>query len=323
MTLRSFKEKFTFELMLLVVVVGMACLLARMDAYKVVVLNLFYLPIILSGYFLGRSSAGVLALFSAIAVGIASMLNLSGFSGNDLPITVGLVITVWAATLGLTAILVGTLSDQRATKIRELHEAYVGTVDVLATYLQSADPHIRTRSIRTAEISEKVARELHLGPQDIDDVRVAALLHDVGNVQVTTRMLSKAVDTLESTSKLKVDNTFLGADLLQSLGRVMHRAVPLVLSQDDAVREAVTEDEKSIGEDMPVGARILRLAREYVSLTTSHGSRETVTSEQAIKILRSDRSEAYDPRLIDALERILTEDKGARHEPLLASITAE
>jgi hypothetical protein len=136
-------------------------------------------------------------------------------------------------------------------------------------------------------------------------------------------MLSKAVDTLESTSKLKVDNTFLGADLLQSLGRVMHRAVPLVLSQDDAVREAVTEDEKSIGEDMPVGARILRLAREYVSLTTSHGSRETVTSEQAIKILRSDRSEAYDPRLIDALERILTEDKGARHEPLLASITAE
>jgi response regulator RpfG family c-di-GMP phosphodiesterase len=122
---------------------------------------------------------------------------------------------------------------------------------------------------------------------------------------------------------LKADNTFLGADLLQSLGRVMHRAVPLVLSQDDAVREAVTEDEKSAGENMPVGARILRLAREYVSLTTSQGSRETATPEQAIRILRSDRSEAYDLRLIDTLERVLIEDQGARREPVLAGVMAE
>ena len=71
---RNKRDSLVFELMLLVVASGMAFLLYQMGVYKIVVLNLFFLPIVLAGYYLGRTSAGVLALFSVLAATIAATL---------------------------------------------------------------------------------------------------------------------------------------------------------------------------------------------------------------------------------------------------------
>jgi HD-GYP domain-containing protein (c-di-GMP phosphodiesterase class II) len=321
MTGKLKKDKIIFEVMLLVVVLGMAFLLFRMELYKVVILNLFYLPIVLSGYFMGRGSAGILALFSAIAVSIVATFDVTGFSGSSTPLMVGLVLVVWAATLGLTAILVGTLSDERAVKIEELHEAYIGVVDVLATYLHSADPRIKARSARLTEICQQVAEEMHLRRQDMDDIRVAALLHDVGDVEITTRMISRAVDTLEARKPSESNHTFLGADLLHSLGTVLHRAVPLVLNQDDAIREAVSANDKSVEADMPIGARIIRVVWDFVSLTTAVDGRPAMSPQEAMRHLRGNQSETYDQETLDALENVLDSSAEPRGEKVVASIS--
>ena len=52
-----------FEVFLIVVSIGLSCLMYKIDGYKMVVLNLFFLPTVLSAFFLGRYRAGVLALF--------------------------------------------------------------------------------------------------------------------------------------------------------------------------------------------------------------------------------------------------------------------
>ncbi|MBM80314.1 MAG: hypothetical protein CMJ78_06935 [Planctomycetaceae bacterium] len=173
------------ESCLLLVMIGLTCLMYRTSGYKLVVLNLFFLPIVLAGFFLGRYRAGVLAFFSVIAVSVVTALNVMGFAAFTSPIVIALAITIWGAVLGLTAILVGTLSDKRTAKIVELHEAYVGMVEVLSRYLQSANPRLKARSERVAEVSERVAKELKLSAKEIDDIRVAALLHDVGSIEIT------------------------------------------------------------------------------------------------------------------------------------------
>ena len=314
------KERAILEVMLIVVVLGMAYLLLHMDFYKVVILNLFYLPVVLSGYYLGRSSAGVLALFAAIAVSMAATLSVTGFTGNDMPLMVGLVLVVWAANLGLTAILVGTLSDERSTKIEELHEAYVGVVDVLTTYLHSADPRIQARSVRVAEVSQQVAEALHLCRQDVDDIRVAALLHDVGNVEITTRLISRAVDTLEARNPVETNHTFLGTDLLQSLGTVLHRAVPLVLNQDDAIREAVTTERGGVETDMPIGAQIIRAVRQFISLTATGDGRPAMSPQAAMQQLQANHSELYDPKVLEALEGVVCSSAEVRREKAAAGV---
>src|SRR3990172_6317736 len=102
------------EIFLVLIVLALICLLYQTAGYKMVVLNLFYLPVVLTAFFLGRYRAGVLALFSVIAASAVSLVDLSGFGSYSSPIIIGLSVTVWGAVLGLTAILVGTLSDERS-----------------------------------------------------------------------------------------------------------------------------------------------------------------------------------------------------------------
>jgi hypothetical protein len=291
----------TLEVMLLVVVIGLACLFYQVQGYKLVVLNLFYLPVVLCAFFLGTYRAGILAVFCVTVASIVTVTNLPGFASFFSPLMIGLVVTVWGAVLGLVAILVGTLSDERKAKTAELHEAYIGVVEVLSRYLQSANARLKARSIRVAELSQKVAVTMRLPIKLVDDVRIAALLYDIGNVEVTTRVFRKAVGTLETDAAKLEQHTFRGIDLIQSLGSVLSGASPMLVHQPD-----VAHDAQSMS-DIPLGTRIIWVVRAYDELTAEQQpGRRTLDPKQALEELRRDQGCGYDAEVIDALERVVS-----------------
>ena len=307
MGVKRIKDRRFFEIMLVVITLGITTMVYLLGGYKAVALNLFYLPIVLSGYFLGRNSAGVLALFCALCVTVATTMDSTGFAAFSSPVMVGLALTIWAAVLGLTAILVGTLCDERAATVEELHAAYVGVVEVLSKYLQSANPRVKARSIRVAELSQMVAEEMKLSRKQVDDIRVGALLYDLGNVEITTHMLSKAVDTLEASPSKTDKHTFPGTDLVYSLGSVLHGAIPLLADQDHqhhAVREALAGDEALQPSDDPLGARIIRTVRAYDALAADDSGEPTSTAGDAVAELRRDAPAGSD-EVLDVLERVV------------------
>jgi len=316
---KTMKDRTVFEVMLVIVAIGMTYLVYEMGQYKMVALNLFFLPIVLSGYYLGRTSAGVLALFCALSVTIATTFNPSGFAAYNNPVMIGLALTVWAAVLGLTAILVGTLCDERAAKVDELQEAYVGVVEVMSRYLQSGDPRVKAKSIRIAEMCQMVAEEMHLSRKQIDDIRVGALLFDLGSIEITTKLISKAMDSLEARPGVRSDrHTFLGMDLVHSLGSVLHGAMPLLLSQDDAISDAVARTEQRAVEEAPLGARVIRVVRAFDALTVSEVGSRLISPEAALRELRKDPSEDYDPDVLAAIERVVVRARSeAAAEPVL------
>lgn len=297
------KERRVFELMLIAVTVGMTYLLFHLGGYKMVALNLFYLPIVLSGYFLGRTHAGVLALLSVLTVTIATTMDATGFAAYNSPIMVGLALTVWGAALGLTAVLVGTLCDERARTVDELHAAYVGVVEVLSKYLQSANPRVEARSTRIAELSQAVAETMKLPRKQIDDVRVGALLYDLGNVEITTQVLTKAVGALEADPSKTDKYTFSGVDLVHSLGSVLSGAVPLLVDQDDALLEGLATEKDSVPRDIPMGAKVIRVVRAYDALVTGYPGDPNAARQKAMEELRRDVASGFDPEVLDALER--------------------
>jgi len=311
------KDRSIFEVMLIVVSLGMTYLLSQMGGYKFVALNLYFLPIVLSGYYLGRTSAGILALFCALSVTVATTLDPTGFAAYANPVVVGLALTVWAAVLGLTAILVGTLCDERGAKVDELHDAYVGVVEVLSKYIQSGHPKIKARSVRIAEMCQLTAEEMKLSRKQIDDIRVGALLHDLGNVEITTKLISKAVDTLEADPARSDKHTFMGMDLVHSLGRVLHGAVPLLMNQDDPAGEGLAmEDEVDCGE-VPLGARIIRAVRAFDALTVGESGEAKCSTARALLELRKAPSDEYDEEVLNAIERMARRNTTASspHEP--------
>jgi len=296
-------DHFFLELLLIGSSLGLAVLVAGLSSSKVVALNLFYLPVVLAGFFLGRYRAGVMAVFSVIAASLALAEHPREFVGSNSLVVVGLSMVVWGAVLCLTALLVGSLSDERNAKVRELHEAYVGVVEVLSRYLQSANPRLKDRATRVAELSQKVAAEMRLSSQQADDIRVAALMLDLGRIEVTTRLVSRAVDTLESNPEPMEQHSFQGMDLVHSLGAVLKGAIPLLANQGDAIFDTARIDGGTVNGDDPIGARIIRIVRAYDSMTGGGLASDPTDPTDALAELGRDPAFAADSQLRAALER--------------------
>ena len=289
--------------MLISVVIGLTWLVFKIEVCKLVTLNLFFLPIVLGAFFLGRYSAGILAVFSVMATSLVCAMQLNDFAGYASPLAMGLSVTVWGAILCLTALLVGTLSDERSAQAVELHEAYVGVVEVVAGYLQGGNPQLNALTARVVSLSQRIALEMKLSAKAIDDIRVAALMQSFSKIEVTTKIISKAVHSLEAKGNNN-DFSFHGTDLACSLGHVLRGAIPILLNQD--VQLPVDLKDHTAAEP-PIGARILTIARAYAALSLSRGD-YSLSSSKAIRELRADTASAYDLAVLDALERVVSEE---------------
>jgi response regulator RpfG family c-di-GMP phosphodiesterase len=220
------------------------------------------------------------------------------------PLTIGIALTMWGATLGLTSLLVGTLCDERDSKAIEAHEAHVGVVEVLARYLQSANPQLQNRALRVAQLSESVARKMRLSTKEIDDLRVAALLMDMENIEITAKVIRKAVDELEDAKSVE-QRTFNGTELVQSLGSTLKGAFPLLLSQQ------CSEDRPGDMGAVPFGARIIRTVRSYVQLTETSWNGSGLTPADAMDELRCDLEAEYHPAVLHALNQVVAQRRAA------------
>lgn len=313
-TLLSRERRF-FEVMLVFVVCGMACLAAQLGQYKLVALNLFFLPIILDAYFRGRTSSCILALLAVLAVTIVTVLDPTGLTARYTPIISGLALALWAAVLGIAAILVGTLCDERARTVRELHQAYVGVVEVLTKYLQGGNPNVKARSIRVAELCQLVAEEMRLPQRQIDDIRVAALLHDLGNVEITTNLITKAVDTLDAQNSGSGTNTFAGMDLVHSLGMVLQGAVPLLLSQSRESRGVPMAEDELRPTERPLGAKIIQAVRAFDQLAGGDPDEAKAAPRNALRELFNATAEEFDPSVLKTIERVVLPSARTPAEP--------
>jgi hypothetical protein len=292
------------EVSLGLVCLGLVVLVYKMPGYKMAVLNLFFLPVALAGFSLGRYRAGVTALFCALGTSVVASMNLNDFT---LPISTPVAVlslAVWAAVLGLSAILIGTIGDDRKRALDELHDAYVGVLEVLSQYLQGANPRLKARAACVAELAQQVAVRMKLSPADVDDVRVAALLYDIGSVEITTKVMRRAIDTLEGEMVSTQSSTFRGLDLMMSLGSVLKGAIPLMLCQNQGGSPMAATAAASA--KMPVGAEIIRAARAYYGLVSLDGKSSGVSPAEAVHSLRSCSTTSYNPGVLDALEGVAT-----------------
>jgi HD-GYP domain-containing protein (c-di-GMP phosphodiesterase class II) len=296
----SERERRLFEIFLIIVSLSLTFLMHRISGDKLVVLNLFFLPVVLSGFFLGRYHAGVLALLCVISASMVTALDLNQFTTVDSPLSTGLSVTLWGAVLCLTAILVGTLSDERAAQANDLHDAYVGVIEVLSSYLQGGNPRLKALTTQVAEQSHRVATAMRLSSKQIDDIRVAALMHDIGRIEVTTKVITRAMDSLEG--KNSTDYSFQGTDLVHSLGAVLRGAIPILLNQDQPWPAALPETASQM--EIPIGAKIVRAVRTHCLLTTAGVDGQQLSSREALVEMRRDRHAGYDSDVLEALERV-------------------
>jgi hypothetical protein len=311
---KTLNQRIFLEALLVLICLALCCLLYEVGCYRVFVLNLFYLPVVLSAFFLGRYSAGLLALICVVCASAIIAFRLSTFAAYSPPLVTALALSVWGAVLGITSILVGTLSDESHRKINELHDAYLGVVEVLVQYLNSGDPQLRDRELRLSGLCRRVAARMKLSEAEIDNIRVAAMLQDIENVEVTARVIRKAVGTLaRGERKTPLEHTFHGSDLLRSFASVLTGALPLLVDHGDCLQVEDGKGDTYVPAEAPIGTKIISTVRRYLTLL----SQESCQGEPryAIRALRRDLGCDCHPAIVQALEQVVLHQQTRRRRP--------
>ncbi len=310
MSRKKTTEQRILEIALILICVALCCLLYRVGPYRMVVLNLFYLPVVLAAFYLGRYLAGVLALLCVVCAAVVTAMDLGTLASYASPLAVGLALTIWAAVMGINAILVGTLSDERLKKIEELHDAYLGVVEVLVQYLNSADPRRCDRARKIAEICQRVAARMKFSDREIDDIRVAALLQDMDHIEVTARVIRKAVGEVAQSQRGKhLEHTFHGSDLVQALGSVLTGALPLLENRDDGLDLERHEAHGAPSAGQSQGTQVIRTVRSYVNLLSQDAS--IADARDAIDALKDGADGDHSAAVVQALEQVVLQSSAS------------
>jgi len=272
-----------FERTLVLLLVASLLAINWVVEQKFAFLSFYYLPIILAGFYGGRRFAVVAGLFIASLVFFFQATQGLGMDPGLTQDALMLLIP-WGGFLILTGYVVGGLAEQRAARLADLKNAYLATLEVLTFHIESADRHQEGHSTRVAELSGAIGVELKLTENEIENLRIAALLHEVGTAdQRLLRLLSRSV----------TDETLAVARAL--------RGAAQIIAEYSHYYEIVGDDWDIEALPMPVPVKVLAVADAFETLQMATPVRPAFTRWSALEELEKGAGKTFAREAVRAL----------------------
>jgi putative nucleotidyltransferase with HDIG domain len=263
-------------------------------------LGFYTLPTILSAYLYGRRHATLTALASALVVVLTMNLRPEYFtsdSGLDPLTEAWLEIVVWGGILILTGYAMGTLYEHKQQQVRELRRTYQGVLMILQQFI-AKDKYTQNHSYRVSVYASRIGEEMGLDEDRIEDIRSAALLHDIGKLDTSRDILYKAARLSDDEYVEMKQHVEKGVSLLRPIGGSLRRILPIVLSHHDKFDG--TGYHPTRGEDIPLEARIISVADVYDALTSDRPYRAGMSPFDAKETIAKGAGSDFDPEVVEA-----------------------
>ena len=262
------------------------------------VLAFYTLPTVFSAYHYGRRHATLTAFASVLLVVLLVwanpiiVQNATRFQGEQ-----WLDIVVWGGILLVTGYTMGSLYEHKDKQVHELRETYLGILMILRQFI-SNDKYTENHSYRVSVYATKIAAQLNLDQERIEDIRAAALLHDIGKLDVSRQILYKAARLTESEVVQMQEHVSRGAAILEPVGGSLRRVLPIILSHHDKFDGSGYTP--SQGENIPIEARVIMVADVFDSLTSDRPYRKAMAPHEARETIMQGSGKEFDPKVVDA-----------------------
>ncbi|MBI3048457.1 MAG: diguanylate cyclase [Acidobacteria bacterium] len=242
--------------------------------------------------FAARACAGG-ALAAAGAAVVASVLSASA---------VWLVIWTAAALLLAYLACLQRVADERRNA-RQMAELNLATIEALALAIDAKDETSPNHIRRVQAYATGLARALGMSEAEVQAIRTATLLHDIGKLAIPDHILAKPGPlTPEEFQKVRV-HPEVGAEILRSVP-FPYPVTSIILSHHERWdgRGYPTGLKEH---DIPLGARVICLADYFEALTSDRPYHRAIGQEAAAEVLRQEAGKALDPRLVDLFLTVL------------------
>src|SRR5438034_5326291 len=189
----------------------------------------------------------------------------------------------------------GRIQDQQR-HVQQVSDLHLATIEALALAIDAKDQTAQSHIRRVQVYAAGLARALGMNSNEIQGVKTAALLHDIGKLAVPEHILSKPGPlTQEEFQKIRI-HPQVGAEIIAAVP-FPYPVAPLIMSHHERW-DGKGYPQGLAGESIPLGARILTIVDYYDAVTTERPYHKALTSESAIGLLRHESARALDPKLV-------------------------
>jgi hypothetical protein len=302
------KRKCTESLMILSML-GIAWLLNYTVASQYLLLGFYSLPPVIAAYFFGRRHAVLTAFASILLVSLIYVINPSRFQGSDL-VGLGGVdqwyhLACWGCFLLVTAYTMGSLYEKIQEKIAELRHTYQGILFILRHFI-SQDEYAENHCFRVSIYAVKIASTMGLPEEQLEDIRSAALLHDLGNLQIKREILEKASTLIKNNNSEPTKHTDKETENLPDCSRgPLRKILPMLIGQRQSYPANHQKQENS---EQATGTSILAVADKYDNLIHEEFHEKTHPEKNARDAIVSSAGKDFDPEVVKAF--LAAYDKG-------------
>ncbi len=195
-------------------------------------------------------------------------------------------------------------------------EYYLSSIKALAAAVDARDPYTAGHSERVAEYAVRIAHVVGLSPEDIETVRFAGLLHDIGKIGIADEILKKPGPLDAAERAIMISHSTISQAILKQVESFESIALPVRHHHEwfggggypDALQ----------GDEIPVMARILSVADAFEAMTSTRPYRLALSIDAAKRSLLNGENIQFDPELVTAMMTVLEQEEADRSELWMA-----
>src|SRR5437899_8058332 len=202
------------------------------------------------------------------------------------------------------------LKEEVTTRTAELHRERVklerisvATLEALVNALEAKDPYMRGHSARVADLSATIAHQLGLAEEQVEHVRVAGRLHDIGKIGTREAVINKQGPLSPEEFEHVKQHVIIGSQILAPLAH-LGDIIPAVRGHHERW-DGTGYPDGLRGEAIPISARIIGTAEVFDALSTSRAYQEKMNAEQAVERMTDLAGTVLDPKVFEALTTVV------------------
>lgn len=199
-------------------------------------------------------------------------------------------------------------------KLNNLHkhsrQSIVESIFAFAKTIELKDHYTGEHVEKTVHYATELAKKLDLAKNEVEIIRQASMLHDLGKVGVSDNILLKRSKlTVKEYIEIK-KHPQIAADILRPI-QLLHDIIPLIYYHHERW-DGKGYPSGIKGEEIPMGARIISVADAFQALISDRPYRKAYNLDRAMEILRLEAGSKYDPKVIESFMSILKKEKPVR-----------
>jgi len=200
------------------------------------------------------------------------------------------------------------MSEELERQIEELKAAageyrdlFMGTTKALATAIDEKDPYTRGHSERVDRFSLILGKHMGLSETEMENLHLAALLHDIGKIGIDDRILRKPAALTDEEFEIMKQHPVRGANILAGVGALAD-VIPGMKHHHERYSGGGYPD-GLMGDSIPLAARIIQVADALDAMTTNRPYQRAMKLDAAVKRVNTLAGTVSDPKVVDALNR--------------------